>query len=459
MPYNLITRARASTTAITVIDPLHYRSWLKGQSKRTRHWLKATGFGGGECQHTTLPSADGKLAGVVFCQPADGEIWSWSGLAAELPHGSYRIDDMLDQSTANRAALGWAMASYAFTRYGKPKRRIGNLVWPAGADQARITAAIEATFLVRDLINTPAADMGPSQLADEARTLAQTHGAKVNMIVGDDLLGANYPAIHAVGRAASDPPLLIDLIWGDEQAPKVTLVGKGVCFDSGGLDLKPASYMKLMKKDMGGGAHVLGLAHMIMKTRLNVRLRVLVPTVENAIGSNAYRPLDVVRTRKGLTVEIGNTDAEGRVVLSDALYEASLESPELLMDFATLTGAARVALGTDLPAMFCNDEELALDLLTKSNVANDPMWRLPLYTPYRREIDSKVADLNNVSSSPYGGAITAALFLKSFVGKDVKWAHFDIMGWNLATRAGRPEGGEAMGMRAAYELIAERFGR
>ena len=459
MPYNLIARARASTTAITVIDPSHYRNWLKGQANRTRQWLKATGFGGGEGQHSTLPSADGKLAGVVFCQPADGQIWPWSRLAVDLPHGSYRIDGMLDGSTANRAALGWAMASYVFTRYGKPQGRIGNLVWPAGAEQAQVIAAIEATFLVRDLINTPAADMGPSQLAEEAHTLAQTHGAKVTVIVGDDLLGANYPAIHAVGRAASDPPCLIDLIWGDERAPKVTLVGKGVCFDSGGLDLKPANHMKLMKKDMGGGAHVLGLAHMIMAAHLNVRLRVLVPAVENAVGSNAYRPLDVIRTRKGLTVEIGNTDAEGRVVLSDALHEASIERPALLIDFATLTGAARVALGTDLPAMFCNDEELALALLNKSDEANDPMWRLPLYTPYSREINSKVADLNNVGNSPYGGAITAALFLKFFVSKDVKWAHFDIMGWNLATRAGRPEGGEAMGMRAAYELIAERFGR
>ena len=458
MPYHLIARARAGTVAISVIAPQHYKRWLRGQVKRTRQWLKTTGFGGEEGQHAVLPAADGKLAGVVFCQPADGEIWSWSGLAARLPKGSYKIGGTLAQPAANRAALGWAMAGYAFTRFGKPERRIADLVWPADAEQSRVTAAIEATFFVRDLINTPAGDMGPSQLAEEARTLARAHRAKVSVIAGDKLLGANYPAIHAVGRAAADPPRLIDLTWGDARAPKVTLVGKGVCFDSGGLDLKPAGNMKLMKKDMGGGAHALGLAHMIMAARLKVRLRVLVPAVENAVAGNAYRPLDVVRTRKGLTVEIGNTDAEGRVVLSDALHEASLEGPELLIDFATLTGAARVALGAELPAMFCNDEALASALLAKAEAAGDPLWRMPLYAPYRSKIDSKVADLNNVSDSPHGGAITAALFLESFVGKNVKWVHLDIMGWNLATRPGRPEGGEAMGMRAAYALIAERYG-
>ncbi len=458
MPYHLIDRARAGTVAITVIAPRDYRRWLKGQAKRTRQWLKTTGFGGEEGQHAVLPATDGKLAGVVFCQPADGEMWSWSGLAARLPKGSYKIGGTLDRPAANRAALGWAMAGYAFTRYGKSERRTADLVWPADADRARVTAAIEATFFVRDLINTPAGDMGPSQLAEEARTLAQTHGAKVSVIAGDKLLSSNYPAIHAVGRAAADAPCLIDLTWGDGRAPKVTLVGKGVCFDSGGLDLKPAGYMKLMKKDMGGGAHALGLAHMIMAAGLDVRLRVLVPAVENAVAGNAYRPLDVVRTRKGLTVEIGNTDAEGRVVLSDALHEASLETPELLIDFATLTGAARVALGTELPAMFCNDDKLAAALLAKAETAGDPMWRMPLHAPYLSKLASKVADLNNVGDSPHGGAITAALFLESFVARKVKWVHLDIMGWNLATRPGRPEGGEAMGMRAVYALIAERYG-
>lgn len=458
MPYHLIDRARAGTVPITVVAPSQYKRWLKGQNKRNRQWLKATGFGGEEGQHAVLPAADGKLAGVIFCQPPDGEIWPWSALSDQLPKGSYKIDGPLLQPAANRAALGWAMSGYAFTRYGKRERRVADLVWPADAEQARITAAIEATFFVRDLINTPAGDMGPSQLAEEARTLARAHKAKISVIAGDKLLGANYPAIHAVGRAAADPPCLIDLTWGDARAPKLTLVGKGVCFDTGGLDLKPASYMQLMKKDMGGGAHALGLAHMIMAARLNVRLRVLVPAVENAVAGNAYRPLDVVRTRKGLTVEIGNTDAEGRVVLSDALFEASLEGPDLLIDFATLTGAARVALGAELPAMFCNDEAISASLLAKADAAGDPVWRMPLHAPYRRMIDSKVADLNNVSEGPHGGAITAALFLQEFVGKGVKWVHLDIMGWNRATRAGRPEGGEAMGMRAAYALIAERFG-
>jgi len=307
---------------------------------------------------------------------------------------------------------------------------------------------------VRDLINTPAGDLGPAELATAARKLAKAHGGRLSVIAGDALLKRNYPAIHAVGRASAKAPRLIDLRWG-RRGPKVTLVGKGVCFDSGGLDLKSAAGMKLMKKDMGGAAHVLGLASMVMAAGLPLRLRVLVPAVENSVSGDAFRPLDVLETRKGLTVEVGNTDAEGRLVLCDALAESSREKPDLLIDFATLTGAARVALGTGLPALFCNDEALAGTLLGHGLARHDPLWRLPLHRPYRASLDSPVADLNNISDGPYGGAITAALFLEAFVGDGVPWAHVDLMAWNTGASPGRPQGGEAMGLRAVYGAIEQ----
>ena len=328
------------------------------------------------------------------------------------------------------------------------------LVVPKNADPLLAESLADAVHLVRDLINTPANDMGPSGLAAAARKVARAHGAKVSVTIGDALLKKNYPLVHAVGRASSDAPRLIDLRWGGK-GPKVTLVGKGVCFDSGGLDLKPASGMLLMKKDMGGGAHVLGLADMIMGAKLPLRLRVLVPAVENAVSGDAFRPLDVLKTRKGLTVEVGNTDAEGRLVLGDALSEAARENPDLIVDFATLTGAARVALGTEVPAFFTDRDSLADALMRHAARESDPLWRLPLHKPYRRLLDSKVADLNNVSSGSFGGAITAALFLAEFVGSEAPWVHFDLMAWNLSDRPGRPQGGEAMGLRAVYGVVAE----
>ena len=292
-----------------------------------------------------------------------------------------------------------------------------------------------------------------------ARKLAREFRARCSVIVGDDLLKKNYPMVHAVGRASDRAPRLIDIVWGNPRHPKVTLVGKGVCFDSGGLDLKPASGMKLMKKDMGGAANALGLARMIMSAKLPVRLRVLVPAVENSVSGDAFRPLDVLDSRAGITVEIGNTDAEGRLILGDALYEAASEDPELLLDFATLTGAARVALGPELPAMFSNDDTLACDLSKYGEAAGDPVWRLPIWKPYRRTMDSKVADINNIGEMAQGGAIIAALFLYEFVKDTVPWAHFDIMAWNMSSRPGRPAGGEAMAIRAAFGTIAARFGK
>jgi leucyl aminopeptidase len=317
----------------------------------------------------------------------------------------------------------------------------------------------DATALVRDLINIPPEDMGPPELASAARKLAKKHNARINVVTGNALLKQNYPTIHAVGRAASKAPRLIDMTWGRKDAPKVTLVGKGVCFDTGGLDLKSAAGMLRMKKDMGGSANVLGLAHMIMDAKLDVRLRVLIGAVENSVAGNAYRPSDVIRTRKGITVEVGNTDAEGRLVMCDALAEADRENPALIADFATLTGAARVAVGTQIAAMFCNDDSLADDLYKAGEEGGDPNWRLPLFSAYRRLLKSDVADINNVSEGGFAGAITAALFLKEFVSKKTPWVHFDIMAWNAVARPGRPVGGEAMGMRALYDVIEKRFSK
>ena len=421
-------------------------------------WAETSAFRGKPGEVLLVPGGDdGAAGGALIGTEGEDDLWSWGGAAAALPKGRYRIDAPLSQNAATRAALGWALGSYQFTRYKSNARKAPELVWPDGADQRLVDAASTATFLARDLINTPAADMGPAELAGAAQALAGEFGGECTVITGDDLLAENYPAIHAVGRAASRAPRLADLRWGKQGDPLVTLVGKGVCFDSGGLDLKPASGMRLMKKDMGGAAIVLGLARMIMHTGLPVRLRVLIPAVENAVSGDAMRPLDVLQTRKGQTVEVGNTDAEGRLVLADALAAAIEEKPALLLDFATLTGAARAAVGTEIAALFSPDDDLAAALHRHGEAEDDPIWRLPLWRPYRRLLDSKVANISNVGESPFGGAITAALFLSEFVDESVPWAHFDVMAWNLSGRPGRPEGGEAMAMRAAYAAIVERI--
>jgi len=433
---------------------------LKRQPAAVGQWVQVSDYLAAPGSVLLIP-ADSKDAPVraLVGVANDKDIWSWGVAAAALPDGSYRLDPQPKAATSTNAGIGWALGVYEFSRYRKPKRKCPKLVWPSNADRNAIERTVSATYLVRDLINTPANDMGPAELAAAARRLAREFKAKCRVIVGDDLLRQNCPAIHAVGRASDSAPRLIDITWGSNRHPKLTLVGKGVCFDTGGLDLKPAAGMKLMKKDMGGGAHALGLARMVMMAKLPVRLRVLVPAVENSVAGNAYRPFDVIDTRKGLTVEIGNTDAEGRLVLADALAMACEESPELLLDFATLTGAARVAVGTDLAAMFCNDDKLAENFSRCSEVEQDPVWRMPLWQPYRHQLDGKVADLNNVADGPFGGAIIAALFLEEFVGDDVPWAHFDIMAWNPGQRPGRPEGGEAMAMRAAFAVIQSRFAK
>jgi leucyl aminopeptidase len=462
---NFATRANAKTVPITAVARKDYKRWLGEQPKPTQTWLKATEFEPDAGHIALVPNRDGALARVVLgLGSVDGcpVMWSSAALPCKLPKGRYVFEGELEPTDADALALGWALGTYQFNRYRKRANRapeqLPTLVWPAQADRAAVERARNATFLVRDLINTPAGDLGPAELAEHAVAIAHEHAAEVSVIVGEDLLDANYPAIYAVGKGSPREPRLVDFRWGNEDAPKLTLVGKGVVFDTGGLDIKTSGNMKLMKKDMGGAAMMLGLAQMIMAAALPVRLRVLLPIVENAVSGDSYRPLDVLDTRKGLTVEVGNTDAEGRLILCDALCEADEEQPDLLIDFATLTGAARVALGTDLPALFSTDDDVAQAILAAGELVDDPLWRMPLFRGYRRQLDSKVADLNNIASSPYGGAISAALFLQEFVGKQTKWVHVDAMGWNLSAKPGRPMGGEAMGIRAVFQMLRERYG-
>jgi leucyl aminopeptidase len=446
----------AAAIPLRPLTPAALASWLAGQDRQTAAWVEANRFAAAAGKTCLVPDAEGRIReALVGIDPKD-DVWVYGGLPQSLPEAVYRlVEDGLDAARQSQAALGWALGTYVFARYRSKERSCASLVWPGGADRAQVERAVEATFLVRDLVNTPAGDMGPAELADAAERVARRFGAECAVTVGDALLAKNYPAIHAVGRASARAPRLIDLRWG-RAGPKITLAGKGVCFDSGGLDIKSSANMKLMKKDMGGAAHMLALAQMVMAAALPVRLRLLIPAVENSVAGNAYRPLDVIATRKGLTVEIGNTDAEGRVILADALAEADAERPDLLIDCATLTGAARIALGPELPALFSNHDASAAALLRHGLVEQDPLWRLPLHQGYRRGLDSKVADLNNIWDSPFAGAIVAALFLQEFVSAATPWLHLDIMAWNPTAKPGRPEGGEAQGLRALYALLAER---
>ena len=445
--------------SITPLDPKSLKQWLKAASARDRAWLKTLGFKAEAGKVAFLPGAGARPARVLIgADLAREPIWALAGLPGALPEGRYRLDAKLEPERATQIALGWSLGAYAFTRYKKPNRNFATLVWPDKADRREVERLAQGVFLARDLINTPAEDLGPPELAAEAARVAKRFDARCSVISGDELLKKNYPTIHAVGRASSRAPCLIDLSWGDAKALKVTLVGKGVCFDTGGLDLKPAASMLQMKKDMGGAAVVLGLASALMSAKAPIRLRVLIPAVENSVSANAIRPRDIVRTRSGKTVEIGNTDAEGRLILCDALTEADSEKPALLVDCATLTGAARVALGPEVQALFCNNDRLAEAILSASVEACDPVWRMPLWKPYRRMIDSKIADFNNVADGPYAGSIIAALYLAEFVGESTPWAHLDIMASNTRPQPGRPEGGEATGLRALYRTIRQRFG-
>jgi leucyl aminopeptidase len=458
MAFSLIDNG-GGAVPLTALTKAQFAQWREDASPSERDWAAAVGFAGEAGKTALVPDKNGKL-GRVLAGVSDSEaaMWAVAGLSETLPEGSYRLDPLPAGTDAGRVALGWALGTYRFTRYHAKPAGAARLVWPDGADRGLVERLANAVFLARDLATTPASDMGPEELAGAAKQAAKAAGAKCRIVAGDKLLDENYPTIHAVGRASTRAPRLVDIVWGDENAPKVTLVGKGVCFDTGGLDLKPASSMLNMKKDMAGAAIMLGLGQAIMQAGLKVRLRVLLPCVENSVSGNAMRPRDIIKTRKGLTVEIGNTDAEGRLILCDALADASDEKPEMIVDAATLTGAARVALGPDLPALFCNDDALASGLIAAGAAEDDPMWRMPLYKPYRRLIDSKIADLNNVSDGPQGGAITAALYLNEFVDPAVPWAHLDVMAWNNRSRPGRPEGAEAQTLRAVYAHIADRFG-
>jgi leucyl aminopeptidase len=453
-----VSPATGTSVPIWFVDSATWRDIRATLDQSACAFAEAAGFSPVAGRHAFLPDRDGTLAGVLFAEEESGkrnDPFLAGKLASVLPPGDYRFANA--PRDARLAALGFALGAYRFTRYGK-SASTERLEPPGATDVADLSRIVEAAYLARDLINMPANDMGPGELAAAAVTLANRHGARVHLTVGDELLTGSFPLIHAVGRAAAQAPRLIDMSWGDPNAPKVTLVGKGVCFDSGGLDIKPESAMLLMKKDMGGAASVMALAHMIMDRGLKVRLRVLIPAVENAISGSAFRPLDVYRSRKGLQVEVGNTDAEGRLVLADALALADEETPELIIDMGTLTGAARVALGPDLPPFYTDDERLAADVARHAAQEHDPLWRLPLWRPYDRMLDSKVADLNNIATGGFAGSIICALFLNRFVTSAKAWLHIDIYGWTPSAKPGRPEGAECQAARALYALLTERYG-
>lgn len=460
MPSVFETAPAPSAIPISFVTKTTWQAISAALPAQNRQFALANGFAGKPGACLTLPAADGTIAQVLFgleeAAAKSRDLFRPGALPGLLPAGVYRFAN--SPHDARLAALAFALGAYRFGRYRKSDVPDVKLVPPDGVDIADIGRMAEAANLARDLINTPSNDMGPEQLALAAGELATRFGAGFSAIVGDDLVRQNFPLIHAVGMASTRAPRLIDLTWGDPAHPRVTLVGKGVCFDTGGLDLKPSSGMLIMKKDMGGAANVLALAQMVMDAKLKVRLRVLIPAVENAVAGNAFRPLDIFKSRKGLTVEIGNTDAEGRLVLADALALACEEKPDLLIDLGTLTGAARVALGPDLPPFYTNDETLALDVARCATAENDPMWRLPLWPAYDSWLDSKVANINNAPSGGFAGSITCALFLQRFVEDATRWLHVDIYGWTPSAKPARPEGGECQAARAIYRLLSERYG-
>ena len=432
------------------------KTWLARQ--RRAGLLIATGFTGAAGALAALPDAKGGIAAWVLGLGEGRDAFALATPAEKLPAGLYRLGEVPDFCGGANAALAWLMGGYSFDRYKKKKDHRARLVTPPGMDGEEVSRIAENLFFARDLINTPANDMGPAELEACARALAKKHGAKFSVISGA-ALQKNYPLIAAVGQGSDRAPRLIEINWGKANAPRVSLVGKGVCFDSGGYDLKPSAAMLAMKKDMGGAACALAAAGMAMSAKLNLKLRVLIPAVENSVSGKAMRPGDVFTSRKGLTVEIGNTDAEGRLILADALADADDQKPDLLIDIATLTGAARAATGMELPPFFTDDEKLAADLVRIGTAIQDPLWRLPLWRGYEDTLASRVADLNNNPAYNYAGAITAALFLNRFVARCESWAHLDIPAWIDRAKPGRPLGGEANGARAIYALLKERYGR
>lgn len=454
-----VTDRKLAATPIWSVASGGVTDWCSAHAGAHAAWVETTGFSGDAGKLLLLPDGAGALGGVLFGLGAATDPFIYAALSEQLPAGTYRLVD-LDDAAARHASLAWALGAYSFEKYKARNRTKPKLVLPENVDLDEIIALADAVTLTRDLVNTPTADMSPADLEAAIKHVANAAGARVApTILGDDLLTQNYPMVHAVGRAAAAgaEPRLVDFTWGPEEAPKVTLVGKGVCFDTGGLNLKSGSSMGLMKKDMGGAAHVLALASLIMNAKLNLRLRVLIPAVENAVAGNAFRPGDVLNSRKGLTVEIGNTDAEGRLILADALAEADSETPELLIDMATLTGAARVALGPDLPPFYTNDDTFAAAFEAATLAEADPAWRMPLWKPYDDWLQSKIADVNHVSDGGHAGSITASLFLARFVSAAKTYVHFDVFAWTPRAKPGRPVGGEAQCIRALFAYLKKQY--
>ncbi len=454
-PALLLEASNRKAVPLSVVAAADWTKLARSLPSESRLWAESNGFAAQAGRSLAVPGSKGGIERVLVGRPgADADPFALGRLCRSLPEGSYALEG--DVPNAELVALGWVLEGYSFDVYRKASGTLARLVCPKGVDREAVLRAARASYLARDLINTPSSDMGPDELEAAAREVASAFKAKLSVTKGR-ALEDGFPMIHAVGQASPRAPRLIDFSWGPAKAPKVTLVGKGVCFDTGGLNIKPASNMLLMKKDMGGAANVLGLAHMIMAAKLPVRLRVLIPAVENSIAGNAFRPSDILHTRKGLTVEIGNTDAEGRLILGDALALADEESPDLLVDLATLTGAARAALGPDLPPFYTDDEETAAAIAKAAVAVNDPLWRMPFWQSYTRLFESSVADMNNAGESAFAGSITAALFLKRFVEKAKTYVHFDIYGWTPSPKPGRPKGGEAQAMRALFTIIKERY--
>jgi leucyl aminopeptidase len=459
LPACFVVDAAVPAVPLVIVDRATYPAWHAAQAAPVQAWLEALGFHGGAGTQALVPAPDGRAAFAVAGVGDGDDPVCIAHLPRLLPAHVYWLDPASPRPLDPAVAwLGWGLGSYRFERYLKPGKPLARLqVDAATAKNAEALALLEASAHVRDLVNTSTEQMGPGELEADAAALAKRFRAHLRVVAGEELLAQNFPAIHAVGRASHRPPRLIELEWGDASHPRLAIVGKGVCFDTGGLNIKSADGMRHMKKDMGGAAHALALAQLVMARKLPVRLHLLVAAVENAIGPDSYRPGEVITTRTGVTVEIDNTDAEGRVILGDALAYAGESKPDLLMDFATLTGAARVALGPDLPALFCNDEAIAAEYLAAGVRTRDPLWRLPLWRPYGQYLKSNVADMANGSSSRMAGALSAALYLERFVPDGQRWTHVDVYAWNDHDRPGKPAGGEAQGLRAAFALLQSRY--
>ena len=452
-----LTGASADVAPIHVLRTSEWAHWIERHSETLRRMAATHDFQAQNGRILLVPATDGSIERVLFGVGDKANAMAIGALAQNLPAGDYRVAFAPREFAPTLIAVAWGLGAYAFDRYKKRKRPAPRLAPPEGADMADAARIVSASWLARDLVNTPTNDMGPEALQAAAEMLATEFGAEFHAIVGDDLLSANYPLVHAVGRAAREAPRMLHLHWGDAGAPRVAIVGKGVTFDTGGLDVKPSAGMRLMKKDMGGAAHALALARMVMDAKLKLQLDVFIPAVENSISGDAFRPGDVIASRKGLTVEIDNTDAEGRLILADALTRACEDQPALVLDFATLTGAARTALGPDIPPFYANDDVLAAEFAQAATETCDPIWRMPLWDAYDGDMDSPIADLKNTGDGAFAGSIYGALFLRRFVSAPA-WAHFDIFAWAPKEKPSRPAGAEAQALRASFRVLKARFG-